>query len=283
MMSIIRGGYARGGPSIGSKLFTRFSKPLPGLQSQPSLIGSIFSKNIITPPKRQLFTETLFGIGCVALMPGLLRSVNYVMLSNDQKKILEMLKDNPYALSYASSDLRNNPSFIKQAVALNGQALGFASSDIRGNKEIVLESIRHFPEALQYATNKLKEDPGFMIEAFRVCSCVLRYASLGLRDDLCFMRQAVTEDGLAIEYASEHLCANKHLVTLAVKQNGYALEFAHTDLQNDPDVVFAAFNSIEGNVLRYAGHSLINTPEFLRLVATKMEQSRSDQMHEISK
>jgi len=283
MMSIIRGAYSRGVMPTGSSIFTRFSKPLPGMQSHPGLISSVFSKNIIIPPKRQLFTETLLGIGCVALMPGLLRSAKYVVLSNDQKKILEMLKDNPYALTYASSALRNNPSFIKQAVALSGQALEFASSDIRGDKEIVLESVRHFPEAIQYATNKLKEDPRFMIEALRVCSCVLRYASLGLRDDLRFMRQAVTEDGLAIEYASEHLCANKHLVTLAVKQNGHALGFAHTDLQNDPDVVFAAFNSIQGNVLRYAGHSLINTPEFLRLVAAKMETSRSDKLHKISK
>ncbi len=77
----------------------------------------------------------------------------------------ELSKDGLKLVRYPK--LKNNKEAVLVAVKQNGWALEFASKKLRANKEVVLEAVKESDWVLQYASYDLTEDKDFMLEAVK--------------------------------------------------------------------------------------------------------------------
>tara|TARA_Y100001968_G_scaffold147573_1_gene134974 strand:- start:134 stop:1684 length:1551 start_codon:yes stop_codon:yes gene_type:complete len=147
-------------------------------------------------------------------------------LTNDRKDVLDNVKQNGYALQYASDDLKADREIVITAVQQNGYALQYASDDLKADREIVLAVVQKDSFTLQYASDDLKADREIVIAAVQQNGYALEYASDDLKADREIVLAAVQQDGLALEYASDDLKADREIVLAAVQQDGDAIDFA---------------------------------------------------------
>ena len=89
------------------------------------------------------------------------------LFRGDKEVVLEAVKQDGWALEYASDELKNDKEVILEAVKQNGQALQCASNDLRNDKEIVLEAVKKVGYALEHASDELKNDKEVVILALQ--------------------------------------------------------------------------------------------------------------------
>jgi hypothetical protein len=68
---------------------------------------------------------------------------------------MEAVKQNGWALEYASEELKRDREVVMEAVKQEGTALQYASEELRGDREVVLEAVKQDGWALQYAGSLL--------------------------------------------------------------------------------------------------------------------------------
>ena len=71
--------------------------------------------------------------------------------------MLEAVKQNRYALSYASAALQVDREIVLEAVKQNGCALEYASAALQDDREIVLEAVKQYEFALEHASARLQK------------------------------------------------------------------------------------------------------------------------------
>ena len=83
-------------------------------------------------------------------------------LRNNKEVVLEAVKQNGYALEYASKKLRADKEFILALMALrqSGWALEYTSAALKADKEVVMAAVQKRGRALQYASVALKAGQG---------------------------------------------------------------------------------------------------------------------------
>eukprot|EP00928_Gymnodinium_smaydae_P096262 TRINITY_DN8461_c0_g2_i1.p1 TRINITY_DN8461_c0_g2~~TRINITY_DN8461_c0_g2_i1.p1 ORF type:complete len:328 (-),score=54.04 TRINITY_DN8461_c0_g2_i1:339-1322(-) len=188
-------------------------------------------------------------------------------LYEDKQVLLEVLKMNPFALEFASDELRANIDVVELAVSEAGMALQFASPSLKEDRDLVLRAVATNVHALQFAGPALRADVDFALQVIEHNVQSLSYlpeffASLSdramaeaamrrntkcfemlpekWRDDDRFAEQAIMEDGLALQQASQRLRSTKAFVLLSLARNGEALQYVLGDCRNDTDVVACA-------------------------------------------
>ena len=72
-----------------------------------------------------------------------------------REEFLKTVKRNPFALEYASAELKGDREIVMEAVKQDWRALVFASAELKGDREIVMEAVAQDPKALQYASDEL--------------------------------------------------------------------------------------------------------------------------------
>ena len=73
----------------------------------------------------------------------------------EKSQILTLVKQDRWALYYASKELRNNREVVLTAVKKDGIALRYASEELQGDREIVKEAVKQNSEALYYVNKEL--------------------------------------------------------------------------------------------------------------------------------
>jgi hypothetical protein len=141
------------------------------------------------------------------------------------------VKQDGWALKYASKALRNDPQIVIEAVKQDGHALSYASVALRNDPQIVVEAVKQDGYALQFASAALRNDPQIVVEAVKQDGTALEFASEELKNDRQIVAEAVKQNGFALEYASKALRNDPQIVLEAVKQHGDALEFASAELK----------------------------------------------------
>jgi len=194
------------------------------------------------------------------LLPQELRSHRLLML--------ELVKCDPRALQYASTELRADREVVLAAATAVTQfarcegdpSLKYASDDLRADREVVLAAVTHNCEALEYASVELRADRGVVLAAVTsvtqcLCAPSLEYASDELRADREVVLAAVTQNGMSLDSASVELRADRGVVLAAVKNIGESLECASDELRADPDVALVAVMQC-GDALQYVANDL---------------------------
>ena len=97
--------------------------------------------------------------------------------------VLSKVKQNGYALYYASDELKNNEEIVKEAVKQKGLALKFASKRLQDDEEIVREAIKQDEWAFPYVSEKLKNNEEIVKIAIRKNEMVLKFASYDLQKE----------------------------------------------------------------------------------------------------
>ena len=80
----------------------------------------------------------------------------------NKKEALKAVKQNGWALEFASDELKNDREVVLEAVKEKGSAgfaLEYASEELKNDRKVVLEAIKEYGGALKYASDELKNDP----------------------------------------------------------------------------------------------------------------------------
>jgi len=153
-------------------------------------------------------------------------------LKDDKDVILDMVKQKPSMIEFASDELKRDKDLIQAAGALQ-----YASAEEKRDKEFVLAAVQKDGAALQYASAELKGDKEIVLAAVQKDGRALQYASAELKGDKEIVLAAVRIQGLALQYASAELKGDKEIVLAAVNQNPYNLTFVPPELQKDPEIL----------------------------------------------
>ena len=80
-----------------------------------------------------------------------------VLREEDEEIALAFVKKKGESLEYLP-EFQNNKKIVLAAVKQDGWALNYASEELRKDKEVVLEAVRQWGYALRFASPELKED-----------------------------------------------------------------------------------------------------------------------------
>ena len=154
--------------------------------------------------------------------------------NSSRDEVLAAVRQNGYALEYASKDLRADKEVVLAAVKQKGWAIHCASEDLRKDKKVVLAAVRQKGCALKFSSEDLRKDKEVVLEAVKEDGFVLRFALGGLREDKEVVLAAVKQTGYALQFASDPLKADKEVVLAAVQQDSWALHYLPANLSHHP-------------------------------------------------
>jgi hypothetical protein len=97
-------------------------------------------------------------------------------------EVLEAVKDNGYALYYASESMCDDFDVVLAAVLENGRSLRCSSERLRDNYIIVLAAVQHCGVALQWASPRLQDNYDIVLAAVQTFRYAMQYASPRLQD-----------------------------------------------------------------------------------------------------
>jgi hypothetical protein len=124
---------------------------------------------------------------------------------SDREFVLAVVTQDPFALKFASDELKNDREIVLAAVRENGYALESASDDMKNDREIVLAAVMQIAYALIYASDDMTNDREIVLAAVTKNGHALRYASPELKNDREIVLAAVAQNPASIEFASDAL------------------------------------------------------------------------------
>ncbi|MCR4792549.1 MAG: DUF4116 domain-containing protein [Lachnospiraceae bacterium] len=125
-------------------------------------------------------------------------------MCSDKAKVIEMVKQNGWALRGASEELRADKEVVLAAVSQNGRALQYASAELRADRDVVLEAVKQNWIALGYAADKLRGDDEIMIAAVKQDGTALQYYNKETLDNP--YRKWLHQNFPGLEYVNEQDC-----------------------------------------------------------------------------
>ena len=124
---------------------------------------------------------------------------------NSKEQVLKIVKQNGFALEYASEELKNDKEIVLEVVKQNGYALKYASKELKNDKEVVLEAVKQNGYALKYASKGLKNDKEIVLEAVKQNGNALRFASKTLKNDKEFIIEVTKQNIFYYKFINPHL------------------------------------------------------------------------------
>lgn len=204
-------------------------------------------------------------------------------LRSDKQFVRRAVEIQGFVLDYVCDDFKLDEELVFEAVRQNYYALQFASPALRGNKEFLSRLLRTTDWAengiigtvnpprwvtvgggwmLEFASSKLQGDYDVASLAVTQSGCALQFASTKLKNNKDLVAIAVSQDGLALEFASESLRGDTDVVSAAIAQNASAMLFAADALRGDPAFVLSAMRR-SSFALRYATRELRENRDFI--------------------
>ena len=147
----------------------------------------------------------------------------------DRAKALSRIRSWIDYFHTCSDELKDDRSFILDAVKLVGGVLEFARSDFQNDEEIVFEAIKQDNKAIKFANDRFKSDEGFVTRLVEAGCCVLPFITSTLRDNQSVVLAHVQKWGIILNYASERLRGNLDIIKAAMMQYKNAVKYAIFD------------------------------------------------------
>lgn len=133
---------------------------------------------------------------------------NYYKLVDDEKFVLDRVKQEGQILRYALDHFKDNKKIVLAAVKNDGLALRSASSRLQNDEEVVMSAVSQAGQAIEYANERFWSERKTMLT-------VVQTYGYGL-----------------FAHGSDELKEDKELVLEAVKNNSYVLEYVSDSLRN---------------------------------------------------
>ena len=175
----------------------------------------------------------------------------------------QIVQNDGMKLQYASDIHKDNQRIVLDAVKQNGMALQYASENMRKhNTDVIIAAITQNGMALQFVLNIHFKSKWYVDKAIETNALALQYGTIGAKNTKETVLIAVQKNGLALQYASEDLKKDRDIVLEAVKQNGMALQYASDGLRNDEEIVREAVqNNSDASIHASVGlRNILNRP-----------------------
>jgi Domain of unknown function (DUF4116) len=156
--------------------------------------------------------------------------------------VLAAVRQDFYALQYASAALRADREVALAAVQQHGRALQFVSAAFRADREIVLAAVQQHGWALHFASAALRADREIALAAVRKLVLVLYFVSAELTADREFILEAVRQNIFAFDSVPYAFRADREIALAAVRKWDEALEFASDECSPDAKLIHAIAN-----------------------------------------
>jgi len=127
-------------------------------------------------------------------------------LRADREIVLAAVRQNGYALTYATEALKGDREIVLTAVQKDGVALKYATEALKSDRDVVLTAVQQDGDALEHATEALRADPEVVEAAMQKSEGPLRFAADCLLEDANF----------AIAAAKRHPFGCHHLLKLTM-------------------------------------------------------------------
>jgi len=180
-------------------------------------------------------TPPLYPYGGVERIPknGLLLK-EYPELNDDKDLVLLAVKQDGYALQFASDRLREDKDVLDAALEQNLNAIQFAPTLTRDKKKMLSVAKLNYTY-LDYASPELW-DTEFIVAAIKQNAKSIQFVPPVWRQKE-WMLYCVKRDGLLLKYASPTLRKDREIVLAAVTENGNAIDFTTV---RDPEIMMLA-------------------------------------------
>jgi hypothetical protein len=177
-------------------------------------------------------TPPLYPYGGVERIPknGLLLK-EYPELNDDKDLVLLAVKQDGYALQFASDRLREDKDVLDAALEQNLNAIQFAPTLTRDKKKMLSVAKLNYTY-LDYASPELW-DTEFIVDAIKQNAKSIQFVPPVWRQKE-WMLYCVKRDGLLLKYASPTLRKDREIVLAAVTENGNAIDFT---TERDPEIM----------------------------------------------
>lgn len=200
---------------------------------------------------------------------------NFIKFQDDKDVVFEAVKNNGWALEYASDRLKNDEDIVLEALLKNNNKnlmrfvspelkkdkdfifflvfndirfFTFCDKSLKNNKDFVLKVIKkgkNIKNIEKYSINHyisktLKDDKDIILAG--VSKEIFNYSCLSykIRSDNKFMKKLIEINYNILDFASDEVKNDKNFIKKVVGRNFGALEYASDRLKNDKDVVLEA-------------------------------------------
>ena len=195
----------------------------------------------------------------------------FTELQDDYEVVLSAIRNNGYAIKYASQKLKTNTAILVAAVTKSPKVYSLIAH--HADTLTTQTAINLDGSNLQYI-HRVHISKDLVMAAVRSCGDALQYAPMaGDADDEVLA--AVQNDGLALQYASMRLRCDTSVVMAAVKQNPRALQYAGYVCRNNPHILLEAI-SVDESLLGYSEKYADNLYALLVTKKTNPDLDTSD-------
>jgi hypothetical protein len=136
-------------------------------------------------------------------------------LRDNEKIVLDVIKEFPYLFRYASDRLRQDKDTVWTAIKTHGAVFQTIADEFKENRDIVLTAVKTYGMALQYVLPKFKADYEIVLNAIK-------------------------QNGYALIHASDKFQNDRDMALIAVQTSGDALEILLPKFRSDYEIVRAS-------------------------------------------
>ena len=168
-------------------------------------------------------------------------------LKNDESFIVEAVKTNPLAIEYASESIKSNQQLMDTLVVEHKiySALKYASMEVKDNVQIVKEAVKDDAFFLEFASDRLRDDEDvalLAIDSDANCTEAMQFVSDRLKNNREFVLKVVSMIGF-VEYVPEEYRNDEEIVMAAVRKDGQSICFAGEQFRDNKEIVREALKN----------------------------------------
>jgi hypothetical protein len=144
--------------------------------------------------------------------------------NSTKEEVLEAVKEDGYALKYASEKMKNDEDVVLEAMkpsefdflyycyGYQPLPFQFASYNIRNNKNIVIKLLKENGLVLEWVSDRLKDDEEVVLEAIKQNCLAIKFASYSVRNNKKIAMIAIKKNGINLSHLSDELKKDKQVV-----------------------------------------------------------------------
>ena len=183
--------------------------------------------------------------------------------SNSSKIVYHAIRQNPFALKYASTRLKGDTDLVMMASFKNGNAFRHATDELKRNLSLISLILSSSTNAsiLGHCDKHLLADEEVMYSFIQIMPQSIQYASDELPGSRLFLLRCLRINGLVYRYLPQGLMEDELLIRVAVEENYQALAFAPMTLRREATFV-KHLSGIDHRTLLFCSGKLKANREF---------------------
>ena len=164
-------------------------------------------------------------------------------LKNDESFLKEALKVDAKVFQYFPKKYKENKEWVLLAVKENGLVLEYVSNLFKSDEDVVTEAIEEDGYAFKFAHEYLKKDRTYVEKLLNEKEFIFDHIDKSLQEDQVLIEKALKYDGSAFEYLSENFKKNRAYIVKLLKKNGWIFSYIDEKFKKDKELIAIAIEN----------------------------------------